>query len=189
MPAIDTSLITKVIRHLNLTPSSGVTGTRGSILTAAASSYGFRADSDEFTQPSGFDPDAARLFEAIVESAYLVANADGQFDAAERSAFSHVVVAAAGGLVPERHLRALLDDLADLLLEDGLNKRVEMVGRAVARPEHAREVLRVAALLALVSGGANSAERGVMGQLSGRFGLDSGAVEHSLAEAQKALSA
>jgi tellurite resistance protein len=189
MPAVDTSLILKVVRQLNLAPAYAEGGIRGSILTVAASSYGFRADLDELTQPTGFDPEAARLFEAIVESAYLVANADGQFDAAEQSAFSHVVIAASGGLVAERQVRALLADLADLLLEDGLEKRVEMVGRAVARPDHAREVLRVAALLALVSGGASSAERGVMSRLSGRFGLDELAVEQSLSEAQKALSA
>jgi tellurite resistance protein len=50
------------------------------------------------TQPTGFDPEAARLFEAIVESAYLVATADGHFDSAEQVAFQQVVLAGCGGL-------------------------------------------------------------------------------------------
>ena len=66
---MDSSLITKVVRSLSLPPAYAETGVRGSILTAAATSYGFRADLDELTQPTGFDPVAAQLFEALVERA------------------------------------------------------------------------------------------------------------------------
>lgn len=187
MPAVDTSLITKVVRQLSSPPAHAETGVRGSILTVAACSYGFRADLDELTQPTGFDPEAARLFEAIVESAYLVAHADGLFDAAEQAAFQHVVLAACGGFVAERQVSALLLDLKDLLLEDGLDKRVDMVGRAVTKPEHAREVLRVAALLAEVSGGVSEVERGVMKRLAARLGLDETTLDQSVTEAKSAL--
>ncbi|MGC4086292.1 MAG: tellurite resistance TerB family protein [Polyangiaceae bacterium] len=161
---------------------------RASILTAAATSYGFRADLDELTQPTGFDPEAAQLFEAIVESAFLVANADGQFDDTEQMAFQHVVLAACGGFVVERQVRALLSDLQDLLAEDGIDKRIDRVARAVTKPDHAREVLRVAALLAEVSGGVSDVELAVMTRLTARLGLASGALEQSLAEAKAALS-
>ena len=49
-----------------------------SILSLAAATYGSRP-ADEATVPTGFDPAACQLFEAIVEGAYLVASADGVF--------------------------------------------------------------------------------------------------------------
>ena len=188
MPTLDTSLITKVVRQLSLPPAYAESGVRGSILTAAATSYGYRADLDELTQPTGFDPEAAQLFEAIVESAFLVANADGHFDATEQTAFQHVVLAACGGFVVERQVSALLSDLHDLLAEDGIDKRIAMVARAVSKPEHAREVMRVAALLAEVSGGVSDVERGVMARLAERLALPTEALEQALLDAKCALA-
>ena len=185
---MDSSLITKVVRSLSLPPAYAETGVRGSILTAAATSYGFRADLDELTQPTGFDPVAAQLFEALVESAFLVANADGQFDTTEQTAFQHVVLAACGGFVVERQVSALLSDLQDLLAEDGIDKRIDMVARQVTKPEHAREVLRVAALLAEVSGGVSEIERSVMARLTERLGLPAGALDQALVDAKSALA-
>ncbi len=188
MPSPDSSLLTKVVRHLSTPPAYAESGVRGSILTAAATSYGFRADMDELTQPTGFDPEAAQLFEALVESAFLVANADGLFDDKEQKAFQHVVLAACGGFVLERQVRALLSDLSDLLAEDGIDKRIDVVARAVTKPEHAREVLRVAALLAEVSGGVSEVEREVMAKLAERLSLPSGSLEQALFEAKSALA-
>src|SRR3954468_9386868 len=128
MPAApDSSLIGKVAHKLTQAPAyaEGV-GTRGSLLSLAASSYGFKAENDDLTQPTGFDPEAACLFEAVVEGAFLVANADGDFDATEQATFEHVVLAACAGRVAERQVSALLSDLRDQLEEDGLAKRIEM---------------------------------------------------------------
>lgn len=187
MPALDTSLIRKVAKRLQ-TPPRPEAGTKGSLLELAANSYGFRAEVDELTQPTGFDPQAARLFEALVESAYLVANADGEFDEAEQSAFVHVVLVACTGLIAERQVRALLSDLQDQLAADGLDKRIEMVARAVKKPEHALEVLRVAALLATVSGGISDVERGVLCGLAARLGLDHSALSRAVTEASSVLT-
>jgi uncharacterized membrane protein YebE (DUF533 family) len=98
MPPATESLIGKVAQELGRAPAHSQRGVKESILVAAASSYGSKSE-DDLTQPTGFDPEAARLFEAIVESAYLVANADGEFDETERAAFEHVVVAACEGKV------------------------------------------------------------------------------------------
>ncbi|HEY3497154.1 MAG TPA: hypothetical protein VGK73_20790, partial [Polyangiaceae bacterium] len=145
MTATDPSLIGKVARQLSRPPAYSERGVKDSIMVAAAASYGAGANSpDDLTQPTGFDPEAARLFEAIVESAYLVATADGEFDATEREAFEHVVLSACDGRVAERQISALLHDLHDQVHEDGVDKRVEMVARSIARADHAQEVLRVA---------------------------------------------
>jgi tellurite resistance protein len=193
MPAPDSSLIGKVARQLTQAPAyAEAEGARGSLLSAAASSYGWKADNDELTQPTGFDPDAARLFEAVVEGAFLVANADGDFDATEQAAFQHVVVSACAGRVAERQVSALLADLRDQLAEDGMQKRIERVARAItredhAREDHAREVLRVASLLAHVSGGVSLVEREVLDKLAAEFKLTNAAVERAIEEAAHAL--
>jgi tellurite resistance protein len=187
MSALDNSLLTKVASQLSRPPSYAGQGAQGSILTVAAASYGSRPPDEEVTPPTGFDPAVAALFEAIVESAYLVANADGDFDDAEQAAFTHVVVAACNGVVAERQLSALLSDLSDLLAEDGMDKRIEMVARTISKPEHARDVLRVAALIACVSGGVSTQEQNCLARLAERFALSEDAVDAAVGEARSVL--
>lgn len=183
----DDSLLGRVATKLSEPPSYADEGQRGSILTVAAASFGSKPTTDDVTQPTGFDPEAAALFEAVVESAYLVAHADGEFDATERAAFEHVVVTACQGAVGEGQLHALLEDLNDLLTEDGVDKRIAMVSRSVSKQEHQQEVLRVAALLAQVSGGVSDVEREVLEKMRAAFGLDGAALERALSEARKAV--
>lgn len=164
----------------------GGSGTKDSILTRAAELYGSKRGSEE-TPPTGFDPAAAALFEALVEGAFLVANADGEFDDEERAAFEQVVLAATDHRVAESQLSALLADLAELFVEDGLDKRVQVVARTVARPEAQHEVLRVSALIAQISGGISDVERATMDKLAAGFGLAKESVEGAIRVAQDAL--
>lgn len=180
------SLLDKVasqLRESSLSPGSH----RGSILALSAAQYGAHQGEEDVTQPTGFDPEAAALFEAVVESAYLVANADGDFDAAEREAFEKIVLSACGGSVTPAQLHALMADLADLLEEDGAEKRAKMVARTIARPEQAREVLRVAALIAEVSNGVSDVERKTLDRLAEEFRLPPEAVQVALAEVERVL--
>src|SRR5258706_7169455 len=188
MAVPDESLLGKVATQLSRPPSYAASGSKASILSIAAASYGWKSNGDEVTQPTGFDPEAARLFESVVEAAFLVANADGEFDEAEQSAFRQVVVTACGGLVVERQVSALLADLGDQLSEDGLDKRVQMVSRSIVRDDQAREVLRIAALLAHVSGGVSQVERDVLGKLASELKLDSNAVDAAVKEAVSAIA-
>lgn len=188
MSVSDESLLGKVATQLSRPPSYAAATAKASILSIAAASYGWKSSGDEVTQPTGFDPEAARLFESVVEAAFLVANADGDFDQAEQAAFRHVVVTACQGLVVERQVSALLADLADQLVEDGMEKRVQMVARSIVREDQAREVLRIAALLAHVSGGVSGVERAVLAQLAGELKLDSNAVDAAVNEAGVAIA-
>lgn len=188
MSVPDESILGKVATQLSRPPSYAAGTAKASILSIAAASYGWKSGGDEVTQPTGFDPEAARLFESVVEAAFLVANADGEFDETEQAAFRHVVVTACQGLVVERQVSALLADLADQLGEDGMDKRVQMVARSIVREDQAREVLRIAALLAHVSGGVSDVERGVLGKLAGELKLDSNAVEAAVKEAGSAIA-
>lgn len=186
MTSSEKSLVSRVAEHLSKPPSYAGAGVTGSILTVAAASYG-SSSREDITQPTGFDPEAAALFEAVVEGAFLVANADGHFDEAEKSAFVHVVLAACGGAVREPQVNALVADLQDQLTEDGLDKRIEMVSKTVNKPEQAREVLRVAALIAAVSGGVSSEERVSLGKMCDLFKLDRVALNEALNEVEAVL--
>jgi tellurite resistance protein len=188
MTVPDQSLLGKVATQLTRPPSYAASTAKESILSIAANSYGWKSSAEEATQPTGFDPEAARLFESVVEGAFLVAHADGEFDPAEQAAFRQVVVTACRGAVDERQVTALLADLKDQFTEDGIDKRLQMVAKSITREDQAREVLRIAALLAHVSGGVSSVERDVLGRLSGALRLDGGAVELALKEAERALA-
>ncbi|HEY3594302.1 MAG TPA: hypothetical protein VGL13_10520, partial [Polyangiaceae bacterium] len=63
-----------------------------------------------------------------------------------------------------------------------------MVARTVTREDHAREVLRVASLLAHVSGGVSPVERAVLDKLATEFKLSDHAVEQAIEEAAHALA-
>lgn len=188
MSVPDESLLSKVATQLSKPPSYAAGTSKASILSIAAASYGWKSGGDEVTQPTGFDPEAARLFESVVEAAYLVAHADGHFDDSEQAAFQHVVVSACGGMVIERQVSALLADLEDQLREDGMDKRLQMVSRSIVREDQAREVLRIAALLAHVSGGVSDVEREVLVKLASELKLDSNAVDAAVKEAGSALA-
>lgn len=183
--AKNTALIERVAETLSKPPAYAPDGGRDSILVVAAGSYGAQTSD---TQPTGFDAEAAALFEALVESAYLVATADHEFDAMERAAFQHVVVSACGSHVRERQVGALLADLHDQLEEDGLARRVERIGESVTKLEHKQEVLRVGALMAHISSGINEAEQRVLHDLERALGLGASELEAAIAEAERVIS-
>jgi tellurite resistance protein len=158
-----------------------------SILSLAAASYGSRPTEDA-TVPTGFDPGAVVLFEAIVEGAYLVATADGIFDVEEQRVFQRIVVAACGGTVAPHQVGALISDLHDLLEEDGLDGRIERLATTVTKRDHALEVLRIAGLLGQASNDVSKVEREVLCKIAKKCGLDHTAVDKALEEVRVALS-
>ncbi|MGH7283189.1 MAG: tellurite resistance TerB family protein [Polyangiaceae bacterium] len=159
-----------------------------SILLLAAASYSARPK-DDATAPTGFDPIAVALFEAIVEASYLVASADGKVDDEERKTFERVVYAACGGTVAANQVAALVGDFQGLLDDDGLDARVAAVAKQVAKKEHAREVLRIAALIAQSSEGIADSERSVLDKIAKACGLEPAAVDAAMKDVKDALAA
>jgi tellurite resistance protein len=189
MPTDGESLLGRVVSSI---ASSGGAATptgraQKSILSQAAASFARKPDGAESTIPTGFDPRAASLFEAVVEAAFLVANADGEFDDTERETFERVVHEACQNTVQRADVSELVSDLLDQLEEDGVPQRVKMISSAVASDEHKLEVLRIAALMAHISGGVDDSEREVLTQIASGFGLDDDAVDQSIEAAKGAL--
>ena len=166
--------------------SKGDSEVAASIMATAALSYGARPQGD-VTTPTGFDPSAAALFEALVEVAYLIARADGRFDDEERRTFEGVVVATCGGAVATKEITDLIDELDRRLRTDGLDRRVESLAGCVLKEDHAREILRVGALVARASEGVSAVERDLLVKVAARCGLTSSDVEAALAQASSAM--
>jgi tellurite resistance protein len=181
------SLLGRVVSSIS--SSSGPTESgrsQKSILSQAAASFANRPDA-ESTIPTGFDPLAASLFEAVIEASFLVANADGVFDETERQTFEKVVAEACQNTVRPASLHGLVSDLVDQLEEDGVEQRIKWVSAVVSSDEHKQEVLRIAALMAHISGGVDQSERDVMSKLAGGFGLTEDAVDLAIEQAKAAL--
>ena len=187
MTAPDKGLLDRVVRSIARLGGPTPSKARRSILAQAATSYGARPIVDESTVPTGFDPAAAALFEATVEAAFLVANSDGVFDDDERDAFASVVTEACNNLVQGDQLSALLTDLGEQLALDGVANRARMVARTIIRRDHQLEVLRIAALMAHISGGVSQHERDVLEHLRLGFNLDENAVKDALHDAKTML--
>lgn len=166
---------------------TGVPSSPGSILILAAASYGAKPVEDA-TVPTGFDPVAVALFESIVEGAYLVASADGVVDDDERRTLERVVTAACGGTVAPKHVAELIAELEAWLREEGLERRIEAVATQITRKSHAREVLRIAALLGQVSHDVSEVERDVLLRLARACGLQAADVDVALREVADSLA-
>jgi tellurite resistance protein len=180
------SLLEKVAASMAVGAAS--LSSKDSILSQASASFALRPSGRRPTTiPTGFDPLAAALFEGVVEAAFLVATADGMFDPAERETFAVVMQSACKQRVNVVELQALVDDLAEQLEEDGTARRVEVVSKMLQNPEHKREVLRIAALMALASGGVESTERTILEQLCTSFALADSVVDEVIAEARAAV--
>jgi tellurite resistance protein len=98
------------------------------------------------------------------------------------------VLTACADAIPQRQFSALLADLAEQLAEDGMDKRVRMVARTLKQPNQAREVLRVAALVAHISEGVSEVERQVMLGLARACNLTPAAVDEAVDAAEQALA-
>jgi tellurite resistance protein len=181
------NLLAKVARAPISPKGDFETSNDRSILMLAAASYGARPQ-DESTIPTGFDPAAAALFESIIEGAYLVATADGVFDDEERRTFERVVTASCGGSVPQNHIADLLADLDDQLKEDGLDRRVQRLAEGIHREEQGFEVLRIAALIAMVSDDVSDVERNVLNKIASTCKLGDNAVEQALGDVKQSLA-
>ena len=134
------------------------------MIALAAAAYASQPSVDS-TTPTGFDPFAVTLFEAIVEAAFLVATADGVFDADEREVFSRIVAASAENALPRSDLNGLIEELADHLAMEGLDRRVARIAQSVRRPEQKVALLRVAILVALANDAISEPEEAVIVRL------------------------
>jgi tellurite resistance protein len=152
------------IERLANVSSGGEAAGRRSVIALAAAAYASQPSVDS-TTPTGFDPSAVMLFESIVEAAFLVATADGVFDNDEREVFARIVAASADNALPRSDLNGLIEEHAEHLALQGLDKRVARIAESVQRHEHKVALLRVAYLVALANDVISEPEEAVIARL------------------------
>lgn len=189
MSAPDKSFIERVARTIAQPGPKAPRGVRHSILAQAARVHGQRPIGDEATAPTGFDPNAAALFEGSVESAYLVAKSDGPLDPTEDAIWRAIVGIGCDGKVSPEQTQALLEDLAAACKREGAETRISHIAEMISNRDHQTEVLRIAAIMACASGGVRPAERALLDRLASGFKLASSAVDTAITEAEETLRA
>ena len=187
MPTLSDFSPTKARRSARLA-NTALFGVADSILIVAAGSYGFRSGLDETTLPTGFDPQAAALFEAIVEASFLAATAGTAFDDAQTVAFRTAVFEACRGYVTLDTIDILTADLANQLDEDGLDCRIESVASTISPTEQQLDVLRIAILLAFASSGMSDCTRDVIEKIGAALKLKDVEVASVLKEVATAIA-
>jgi tellurite resistance protein len=89
--------------------------------------------------------------------------------------------------VAAKQIHGLVADLEDQLREDGLERRIAALTAPVQKKEHAREILRIAALLAQTSDDVSDVERDVLTKIARASGLEAGEVDSALHDVKAAL--
>jgi tellurite resistance protein len=122
----------------------------------------------------------------MLGAAILVAHADGHFDDVERRALEQVIHRLGDGALPRGQVATLVDDFEADLARDGFERRVELVIDAVMRPDFARELLRVASVVALASHDVSAEEHALLERFAVGMGLDGAEVDAVIADARAA---
>jgi len=187
MSAPEKSFLDRVAQAIAQPGPNAPRGVRHSILAQAARVHGQRPLGDEATAPTGFDPNAAALFEGTVETAYLVATADGPLDPTEDAVLRAIVGIGCDGKVSVEQMEALFSELVAARERETEAERVAHIAEMISNRDHQHEVLRIAAIMARASGGVRPQERAVLETLALSFGLATPAVDKALVDAEETL--
>ena len=189
MSVADERLLEKVARGLNEPVGGRPTRLRRPPSSASRRASTARGPStDETTIPTGFDPAGGGALRSHRRSCVPGRSADGVLDDSEREAFVQVVIEACGGAVDEQQVQRPPGRSRASSSKKTASTRASRRSAARRQARAQREVLRIAGLLAHVSGGVSEVERDVLGKLAAAFHLDPGEVDAALDAVKSALA-
>ncbi|MBK6533113.1 MAG: hypothetical protein IPF99_27050 [Deltaproteobacteria bacterium] len=103
-------------------------------------------------------PASAQLFCAVFEAGFLIAQADGRFDRAERSHMRQALLALSDEGIPADDVDAMLSGFTASLSRDGAAARCEAVGRLLRAHDVGEAGVYLAAGIACASDGLSQVE-------------------------------
>lgn len=130
--------------------------------------------------------DQNALFRAAVEAGHLAALADGQADAAERTALVKALEVLSAGAVIEWEVDALVAESEAAITAEGPVKRSEAVGLALKALGQVEAGLLIASLVAFAAGGIDKREAGVLERIGVAAGLAKGDISAIVKRARAA---
>lgn len=138
---------------------------------AADGVSGFSDGFDARPWLSRFDPSSAQLFCAVIEAGFLIAQADGRFDRAERAHLHRALLALSDGAILADDVDAMLGGFTVSLARDGAAARVERVGHLLRAHRVSEAGVYLAAGIACASDGLSQVELKTLDALARHAGL------------------
>ena len=124
---------------------------------------------ERLAAPEGEPVPSRSPAEAMIETTFLGAAADGKVTPLEVAQFAEAVESVLGD-ESDGDVEALVQRMAGRLEAEGWDKRLEAVRRAFVGTEHAAEAYRLAAAVALV-GSVGDAEQKALDAIAAAFGI------------------
>ncbi|MDO9016421.1 MAG: hypothetical protein Q8S73_44415 [Deltaproteobacteria bacterium] len=138
---------------------------------AAEGVSGFANGFDARPWLSRLDPASAQLFCAVFEAGYLIAQADGRFDRAERSHLHQALLSLSDDGILADDVDAMLSGFTASLSRDGAAARCETVGRMLQAHHVGEAGVFLAAGVACASDGLSQVEFKTLETLAQHAGL------------------
>lgn len=144
--------------------------------------------SEEEEQPlTQAELDQAERFSAMLETAFLVAAADGELTETESGHLGKLIRALTEGAIPEADIEGLLGSYVDLLDEQGYEARFRHVAEVLNEKSLRKMALLLAAGIIQIDGKAASEETRVLSEIAGVFGFSKEEVDALCARVEDSL--
>ena len=123
----------------------------------------------------------------MIETAFLMAAADGELSSIEQEQLVATVEHIAGEKYDADRIRGMLDQLLESLEADGWETRIKAVAGSLADPEARRNAYRLAAGVSFVDGEVQESEERLFGLLAQAFEIPEKEAEWILTEVRDEL--
>jgi len=126
---------------------------------------------------------------AMIETAFLMAVADGQMSSEEHEQLAATVQHIVADKVGADPVQTIIERLSESLNADGWEGRIAAVARALSAPETRRDAYRLAAGVSFIDGEVQDAEARLFGLLSQAFEIPSDEASKILTEVRDEMFA
>jgi hypothetical protein len=134
------------------------------------------------------DPSSADdFYSALVEGAFLVAAADGDFSPEEASTLGETIGYVTGEALPTESFRVMIDAFAEALVLDGFQGRIQTLADTIADDGERREIVAFAALLGFCDHDFDDRERRVIYAIGRAFSIPDAETMEILGRVETAL--
>lgn len=133
------------------------------------------------------DPTEDAETAGLVETAFLMAAADGHFGNAEQDEFAETLQFVSAGKLTLEQVDGVLDELIEALRRDGWDKRIEAVTAKLTTPESRRNAYRLAAGISFIDGEVQDDEARLFGILGQAFDISTDEASKLLANVRDLL--
>jgi len=172
--------------------AAAMTGLKGMLekMTAFTDSVNAAAAAQEQAHNADLAAQATELvtIASLVEAAYLVASADGNFSGAESEKLARQFNEASGGRFGDDYLKTLVDAADERKKSEGADSRIKELGSLLTDSDLRRSAIAVASGIAWLDRGVGEKEGLVLQGLARAFGMQITEMHKILGESKRSVS-